>query len=192
MLTVTIEYRAAIIMQYALPINPFAIKSGFAMNVTVSDFVNVGEQAIALGYPAPEKIALLPENFATAKTITDLRQRSEADTVQKLLRMGGVPTDDRKSFKVPYIQNNGFDWVSPIIFIGAGIISNNPNYVSISLNIISSFIYDFLKGSSKKKVVKLNIVIEKQNDRKYKMITYEGDIDGISSLAKIIQETSYD
>ncbi|WP_164922588.1 hypothetical protein [Rhodospirillum rubrum] len=164
----------------------------FTMSVTVADFVNVAEQAIALGCPALEKIAVLPENFATVRTAADFLQRSEADTVRKLFRLENVPTDDSKPFKAPYIQNNGFEWVGPLIFIGAGVISDNANYVSVSLNLISNFLYDFFKTSQGKNTVKLNIVVEKQSNKNCKLITYEGDVAGMSSLPDIIREVSFD
>jgi len=62
--------------------------------------------------------------------------------------------------------------------------------VSIALNVIGNYLTEFFRGIPGKKRVRLNIVVEKKRDRTCKKISYDGDVQGLNSLADIIKEIS--
>lgn len=162
------------------------------MTTTITDYPNVVERLDSLGCVYPEGLALLPTNFESASSIAEFRQVSEAATVKTLLRNASVPYSELfdKSKKPPYVQNNSFEWVAPIIFVSAGLISENANYVSVALNVISTYATDFLKGISGSKSIKLEIVVEKTKSKTYKKITYQGDVEGLKTLPEIVREAT--
>lgn len=162
------------------------------MTTNISDYLNVGKKMADLGCLYPNGLALLPANFESATSITDFRQVSEAATVKTLFRSAGLPLDEivEKDQKPPYIQNNAFEWVAPTLFISAALLSENQNYISVALGVISNYATDFFKGMSGKKCIKLDIVVERTKTKTCKRISYEGDAEGLKNLPDVIREVS--
>jgi hypothetical protein len=115
------------------------------MAIEISDYVKVEDRAAALGFSAPQRISILPENFDVAQSATEFHQRSEAATVRTLLRQAGVPTDHVSGVRGPYVQNNGFEWVSPVLFIASGILSESPSWASVSLGVLTNYLTRILR-----------------------------------------------
>jgi hypothetical protein len=160
------------------------------VSVEVSDFINVHQKLNELGAEYPtDGMALLPPNISTAESIGDLKQASEAATIRKLLRQSDVPVRDilSKEKRPPYVKNKSSDWVSPIIFVSATLWSNNPDLVSVALNIVSSYIYDTFKGVTGSRTAKISVVIEDPNGKSTR-IDYEGPSDAMKDLAKLVKE----
>lgn len=160
------------------------------MITEVVDHASVRDRAAALGCSIPERIALLPINFVSALSRADFQQRSEAATVRKLFRINAIPTDEllSKEERLPYIQNNAFEWIAPVLFISASIWSENATAVSVALNVLSSYLADYFKGMAGKKTVKLEVVVERKGNYTCKKLTYEGDISGLPDLAGAIEK----
>jgi hypothetical protein len=160
------------------------------VSVEVSEFINVHQKLNELGaeYPA-DGIALLPLNISTAESIGELKQASEAATVRKLLRQADIPVKDilSKEKRPPYVKNKSNDWVSPIIFVSATVWNNNPELVSVALNIVSSYIYDAFKGVNGTRTAKLSVVVEDPNGKSTR-IDYEGPPEAVKDLAKVVRE----
>jgi len=160
------------------------------MSVEVSEFINVRRKLNELGAEYPtDGIALLPLNISTADSIGDLKQSSEAATIRKLLRQADIPVKDilSKEKRPPYVKNKSNDWVSPIIFVSATVWNNNPDLVSVALNIVSSYIYDAFKGVTGSRTAKLSVVVE-DPDGKSTRIDYEGPSEAVKGLAKVVRE----
>ena len=143
------------------------------MSITISDYPNVTERAAALGLTRPTGIAILPVNFDSAKGQEELLQRSEAATVKSLLRQSNLQPDNLlpRPNAIGHIQNNGFEWVGPTIFVSASLFSSNPSIVAISINVLSNYLTDFFKGISGTKRVKLEIVMETTANCAYKKLS---------------------
>ena len=69
-----------------------------------------------------------------------------------------------------------------------GTLLSNPNVVSVALNIVSSYIYDFFKGNPGRKTVAIDIFVEQQGDKTVKKISYKGGPEGIKDLANVIKQ----
>ena len=80
------------------------------------------------------------------------------------------------------------DWFGPILFISYSVLSENPTIIGISLNLISSYLYDYFKGAIvETKKVKFEIVIETKKRKILKKIKYEGTVEGIKELTEVIK-----
>lgn len=163
-----------------------------AMNVVTEEYVRVDSRAIELGCQTPRGITILPENFESAVNYSELRQRSEAATVRTLFRTNGVPLAEvlDPSRPVPYIQNNGIEWVGPMLFVSSALMSENPTAVSVAVGVLANYLTDFFKGISGKPEVSVTIVVERRKDHTCKQISYKGSVDGLSSLPDIVKSTS--
>jgi hypothetical protein len=162
------------------------------MAENITDYVSVHERAAYFGCAVPQTIAVLPANFDTAKVRADFRQRSEAATVRTLFRNHKIEMGELlpASELGPYVQNNNFEWLAPILFVPAAMITENPMAVSLALSVLGNYITDLFKGMNGAKTVKLDIVVEKKGDRSCKMLRYEGGTAGLSSLPDIIRRIS--
>lgn len=162
------------------------------MKTNISDYIQVFEKLDELGCGYPEGIAILPENFETATPTTSLVQLAEASTIKTLFRNNDIPHSEirRKNEKPSYIQNNSFKWIGPTLFIPALLLSENPEMIAIALGVIGNYVTDFFKGRDGDKTAKLNIVVGTPQSENFKLISYEGHIDGIPSLADVVREVS--
>lgn len=157
------------------------------MSTEVRDHVSISEKLKHFGISVPNGLAILPSNLATAKSIEELRQHVESDTVRTLLKASNIPyveifdEDNQPS----YLQQYGFEWFGPTLFISTGLLSQNPNVLSITLGIITNYLYDLFKGSKSSKA-SLDVIIQ-QADGSCKEVHYSGPPDGLSDIAKIVK-----
>ena len=159
--------------------------------VDVSEYVDVESRASELNCRTPTGLAVLPRNFWSAESKEELRYDDSAPTVRVLLRRAGVAETHINSDgeRIPYLQQNGFEWIGPIVFIGGSVFTHDPHLIAISLNLISAYVWDFLKGvPGSHKTAKLNLVIPLSNSSKYGMVSYAGPPEGLKDLPKIIRE----
>lgn len=161
------------------------------MSVEVSNFIDVRERLDRLGCRKPDNFAVLPLNFETAGSIGDFRVASESATIKTLLRSEDVAYDEivADEDRPPYIQNNAFEWMVPVIFIPAALMSENPNAVSVALSVIANYATDFMKGVVGDKHTKFEAVVELP-DGTCKKVTYSGPPEGLGEVASIIKEVS--
>lgn len=160
------------------------------MTTNISDYINVSDQLEKLNGIQPEGISILPVAFDALDSFSDQRSYSEASTVKTLMRNNNIPFSEiyKSSQKPKYIQNNSFEWVAPTLFISSFFLTQNPALVAIALSVIANYATDFLKGHSGEKKIKIDIVVETSQDKKCKKISYDGNVDGLKNLEKIIKE----
>ena len=160
------------------------------MPITTSEYVDVKAQALKLGCDAPTSLALLPINFDTANSKDELVHEDTVLTIRKLWRQAGITETklEKEGEKFPYEQRKSFEWVAPIIFVSASLASQNPDLVSVALNVISTYLTDYFKGIVSDKTVKFDIVIEQNKQSKSKRIHYEGSLEGLDELTQVLKE----
>jgi hypothetical protein len=158
------------------------------MSTVVRDYVSVSEKLYSLGVSVPSGIAILPGNLATAKSVGELRQPVEADTVRTLLRANKIAYVEifDEDNQPPYVQHYNFEWVGPTIFISAGLLSQNPNVLSVILGLIANYLYDLFKRHENSKA-SLDVVFQ-QADGCCKEIHYSGPPDGLSKIAEVVEQ----
>jgi hypothetical protein len=163
------------------------------MSITVEDYIQVDARAAELGCSVPTGLAVVPINFETAFDRADLRNASHTETVIKFFKAQGIALESflPEGENLSYIVNKHFQWLGPTLFIPLALLNDNPQIASLAIGVLSNAITDFFKGIPKRhKNVKLDIVVENDNERSYKKISYDGDIDGLASLPSIIKASS--
>lgn len=160
------------------------------MMIKMSDYVDVKERAFRLRCNIPDGIAILPRNFHLVESREDLIHESSASTVRVLWRHANIKETriENDDERLPYAEENDFQWLGPIIFISASVLSQNPYAVSMSLNVISNYLTDWFKGIPGNKRVKLDLVVEQDKKKKYVRVHYDGNVEGLTALEKVIHE----
>ena len=160
------------------------------MSIITSEYIDVRAQALKLGCNVPTALALLPINFDTAKSKDDLVHEDSVLTIRKLFRQAGIAETkiEKDGEKIPYEQRKSFEWVAPTLFVSASLLSQNANFISIALNVISNYLTDYFKGIISDKTVKIDIVVEQTEKNKSKRIQYEGSLEGLDELTQILKE----
>jgi hypothetical protein len=158
----------------------------------VSDFISVEQRLETLGCTFPAGIAVLPRNFEDASDRAALQMPSEASTVRTLLRNEGLPVGTilPSGEKAKYISLNSFGWIGPTLFVSAGLMSTDPSAFQIALGVLTNYISDLLKGTTKSKTVKLDVVVERKGDRLCKRVSYEGPIEGLATLVEAVNRVA--
>lgn len=157
------------------------------MGVEIHDYVLVSEKLKSLGVSIQSGLAILPSNLATATSIDDLRQQVESDTVRTLLRENKIHYVDifDEDDQPPYLQQYGYEWFGPTLFVSAGLLSQNPNILSVTLGLITNYLYDLFKGSKDGKA-SLDVIFQ-QADGSCKQIHYSGPAGGLSEVSEIVK-----
>lgn len=158
------------------------------MNHKVEPFNDFG---VALGKlkVAPENVfCFVPENFGEAKTSTDFIYPESVTDIRKVLKSANIKigflADDK-----PLLRARKFaDWFGPTLFIGFSFLAENSDLISVSLNLISSYLYDVFKGNCSGKNVKFDIIIETKEKKEYTKLSYDGNIEGMKELGNIIKQ----
>ncbi len=140
------------------------------------------------GLQMPENLSFLPENIEDAETVENFIYPDTLTELRKTLRFQQVTVPTLEDTKPKLLGRKSADLYLPSLFIGVGAILSNPNLVSVALNIVSSYVYDFFKGNPGRKTVAIDIFVEKQGDKTVKKITYKGGPEGIKDLANVIKQ----
>ncbi len=83
-------------------------------------------------------------------------------------------------------QQRSIDWFGPTLLITTAALTQNPELVSITLNVISNYITDFFKGRQEPDI-KISLLIQ-QSTTKFKKLDYEGNKDGLKEIEKLIKQ----
>ena len=86
-----------------------------------------------------------------------------------------------------YRSRKNADIYLPAIFFSLSAVLENSALISVSLNILSNYIYDELKGKIGIKNVHAELYIETKEKGKLTKISYKGDVEGLKSLEKVIK-----
>lgn len=162
------------------------------MKIIESEYVDVVERAKSLGCEVPTGVTILPNNFETAPSRDELVFADTAIEIRKLWRSKKINQGSIEKDGETYasLDLKSLDWIGPTILFTAAFISQDPTSVSIAINVFSNYLTDWLKGRPGNGKVRLEIVVEQTKAKKYKRFTYEGPIEGLESLPKIIHEAS--
>ena len=161
------------------------------MTIQVKDYEqSVTERAKTLSLPEPTGISILPRNFFTASSASELVHEDSALTLKSLLRQAHLEFTTFESPEKPFLRahENHFGWEAPIRFVSYAYLSGNPEALSVALGVLSNYLTDWLKGLTKSKDVKLSIVVETEYGKR-KEVTYSGPVEGLKDLDSVVKET---
>lgn len=162
------------------------------MPCEITDYVDVASRATDLGLKLPSGLAILPRNFDSAASPEEFLYESTTPTVRLLWREAGV-TETRlesEAARARCIGEKAALWVAPTIFVGALLLTQNPQVVSIAINVISSYLTDMFRGLPVGRDVRLDVVVEKTSRRKCVRVRYEGKLEGLRDVPELVREAS--
>jgi hypothetical protein len=158
------------------------------MSVTISNYPNVRDRTTALQMALSSELAILPRGFADGSGPGGLAHEPDASTVRKLLSAGGLEVQQLEPMagRLPAVVQHSADWLSPTIFVGSMLLSQNPYAIQVALNIISTYLVDALRGAGRSGLVKVNVVVEQSDRRSCRLLTFEGPASSLSDLERVI------
>lgn len=157
------------------------------IDIQVNDYISVSERLESFNILVPSGLAIIPNNIATAKSAGDLLQHAESDTVRTLLKANKIPHVELfdEDHQPPYLQQYGYEWFGPTIFVPVALLLQDPNIVSVTLGLITNYLYDLFKGDKDGKA-SLDVILQSA-DGSCKQIHYSGPSDGLSKVANIVK-----
>lgn len=84
------------------------------------------------------------------------------------------------------LEQRSIDWFGPTLLITTSALTQNPELISITLNVISNYITDFFKGRNEPNI-KISLLIQ-QSKTQFKKLDYEGDREGLKEVEKLIRQ----
>ena len=153
------------------------------MPITELHHVSVRERAAEIGCPVPE-IAIMPENFASARSARELRVRRHAVALHSVLENASFPLGSfcSDAEHATFGEEDFVHW-DATLFISASLLQREPYVVGVALAIIRSHLADYFAEHSDRSI-RLSLVVECKPDHTCRMLTYEGDIAGLHGLAQ--------
>jgi hypothetical protein len=150
------------------------------MDIQVSVYIDVEKRALDLGLTVPTGIAILPRNFDAAAAADELIHESTAPTIRVLWRQAGVVETrlEKEEMKFPQGAKKSWEWVGPIIYVSQVMLTDAA--IPITINMISSYLYDLWKGHHHDAEITAEFVVERiqhtkqEETREYTRITFRG------------------
>jgi hypothetical protein len=157
------------------------------MDYIVTD-VNLNERFQKLKLDVPQQLTFLPENVDNAETVSDFIFPDTLTELKKTLRLQQINIPLLGDTKAQLHGRKSADLYLPTLFVGGAALLANPHLISVALNVVSNYVYDFFKGNPGKKIVAFEIFIEKEGDKTTKKITFKGPPEGVKDLANVIKQ----
>ena len=150
------------------------------MEIQVIEYIDVAKRAEELGFNVPTGLVILPSNFDTATSPDELIHESTTPTIRSLLRQSGVVETrlEKEGTKIPQSAKKSAEWVSPIIFVSQAILTDA--VLPLTINIISSYLYDLFRGRLGKAQVAIRFASERTEEtksgeeKKSLLVTFKG------------------
>jgi len=137
-------------------------------------------------------VSIIPDNYDAVRTPEEAVYAGPAETVKKLFNSGGVKTEFIELKNNSWASDKrGADWFGPALFISSLMITENPNAVSVALNILSNYLSTaFGIGGSPGSNARFKILVKNESSGVTKEISYDGPIDGIKELNKVVKSAA--
>jgi hypothetical protein len=149
--------------------------------------LNILNKLTELELVLPDSLSFFPENLETATTKNDFIFTDSIVDLNKLFKQSNINVAYLGGDTELYRSRKNADIYFPAIFLSLSLISENSTIVSISLNVLSNYISDFLKGSIGKKTANVEFYIETKQKGIIKKISYKGDAEGVKNLEQVIK-----
>ncbi|KKX46646.1 hypothetical protein [Sphingobacterium sp. IITKGP-BTPF85] len=153
----------------------------------IIDELNLNNKLEELSLSLPSTISFFPENLETVEAKEKFIFTESMVDLNKVFRQSNITLEVLGGDTELYRSRKNADIYLPAVFFSLSMISENPNLVSVSLNVLSSYVYDRLKGSFGKKTAHAEFYIETKEKGKIKKVSYKGEASGIKDLEKVIK-----
>ena len=163
------------------------------MSLQTRDFVDVAARARDLGCRVPVGIALLPGNFPTVANSGEFCYHAATPHVRSAWQSIGLEDEGPEARKSPWPDHAedtspaAQDAQVPLaVFFGADLLAGSPWRVTVALGMVSSVFASHSRSASPREV-RLDVVVERPDDRGCACIEYQGDAFGIVALAREVR-----
>jgi hypothetical protein len=135
----------------------------------------------------PEKLSFGPENLESVGIKDDFVFAESVVDLGKLFKSNGIEVGFLGGDTELYRARKNADIYLPAIFFGISQITENPTIVSVALNVLSSYVFDFFKGGFGRKTAHIEFYLETKEKGIVKKLSYKGDAEGLKNLDKVIK-----
>jgi len=156
------------------------------MNYKIEEYLEPENKLNLLNFNSHDSFYFIPENLNEEIESAKYIYSESTTDIRKLLKAENITVEYLTKDKPLLRARKSADWFGPTLFITYSLLSQNSTLVGISLNLISSYLYDHFKGNTESKNIKFEIIIENKKKKEYKKIKYEGNIEGIKELESVI------
>lgn len=157
------------------------------MDYKIESYNELAESISKYKIDLSQDVYFLPENLNEAETSSGFIYSETTSDLRKVFNKDNVKIHYFTADKPLLRSRKSADWFGPTLLFTISMVANNPHLVGISLNLVSSYLYDFLKGTIGDKTIKFEVVVENKRKKEFKKIKYEGSVDGIIELEKVIK-----
>lgn len=157
------------------------------MSYTIETYQELKEQFVNREIDFQKDLCFLPENLIEAENSSDFIYSETTTDLRKVFKSDNVSIEYLTKDKPLLRSRKSADWFGPTILIGFSALTTNPHLISVSINLLSSYLYDFFKGTIGNKKVKFEVVVENKQKKEYQKIQYEGSVEGIAELEDVIK-----
>lgn len=157
------------------------------MEQEIKDFIDLNKRLEDLGITLKEGLYILPENIETAENKNEFVFTETTTDIKKYLTQNDVNISVIQEGSLTIRQRKSVDFYAPLLFISFSVLSENSTLITVGINVLSNYITDYFKGTFGSKNVKLEVIVETKAKKEYKSINYEGNIEGLKELTKIIK-----
>ena len=126
----------------------------------IIDELNLNNKLEELSLSLPSTISFFPENLEIVDAKEKFIFTESLVDLNKVFRQSNITLEVLGGDTELYRSRKNADIYLPAVFFSLSMISENPNLVSVSLNVLSSYVYDRLKGSFGKKTAHVEFYIE--------------------------------
>lgn len=132
------------------------------------------------GVKIPERIAFLPSNLADLQPEEQIFFSRQTPTLERVLRDAGVEVEEVVvADERVFLDARHDDLLLPLLFVRDIVVNSEP-LVSVALNVISNYLYDWMNVTRKSRNVRMEIIREKADS--YEHLKYEGPVEGLRVL----------
>lgn len=140
-------------------------------------------------YISKSETVLLPHNWSVENEVDHIYSENTV-TISKLFKINNIPVSIYGFKEDSKITNNrNIEWVSPIIFLSAALISNNPEISSLAISILANYLTDLFRGNNNSPNVKISLYFENSKGE-IKEASYSGPTSGLHKFKQSIEEFS--
>jgi hypothetical protein len=164
------------------------------VETAVNDYPSVIDRMASLGCRMPAGLAILPDNFDTARAPDDFVFAATATTVRTLLRNHSIPCEfiAPSGEKPKYVSYKNAEWVGPVFYISWSLLTENGAPWLAMLEVIKDYLAGYFRGRPAQGIVKFSYIVETKPGRTYKKLDYEGSIEGMDKLPATLQAVADD
>ncbi len=163
--------------------------------ITSTECPNIREKLEQFGVMTSDGIVLLPINLEDAAAVDDCIFLPSVRNVRKLLRNHDVAEVPIVSGTFKALDNRDNSFLLPTIFVAYSYWTQNPDAVSVALNVVASYLFDFFKGSEKTQVVEFGVIVEqektqtktKTTERTTTQISFKGTLEEFEPFKDVVE-----